>query len=67
LTRTPTRRCRSDRAAAQQRARHEHGPEGSLLEAKNRLSFLDVIAPVLALRDRDARLPLVLMDSFSTR
>src|SRR3954469_10699291 len=41
----------------------------SLLEAKDGLSFLDVIArQVLALRERhDARLPLVLMDSFSTR
>jgi UTP--glucose-1-phosphate uridylyltransferase len=41
----------------------------SLLEAKDGLSFLDVIArQVLALRrDHDARLPLVLMDSFSTR
>jgi UTP--glucose-1-phosphate uridylyltransferase len=41
----------------------------SLLEAKDGLSFLDVIArQVLALRDEhDARLPLVLMDSFSTR
>src|SRR3954454_24631650 len=41
----------------------------SLLEAKDGLSFLDVIArQVLALRERyDAPLPLVLMDSFSTR
>src|SRR3954471_13604663 len=41
----------------------------SLLEAKEGLTFLDVIArQVLALRERhDARLPLVLMDSFSTR
>jgi UTP--glucose-1-phosphate uridylyltransferase len=41
----------------------------SLLEAKDGLSFLDVIArQVLALRERhDAALPLVLMDSFSTR
>jgi UTP--glucose-1-phosphate uridylyltransferase len=41
----------------------------SLLEAKDRLSFLDVIArQVLALRVRhDTRLPLVLMNSFSTR
>jgi UTP--glucose-1-phosphate uridylyltransferase len=41
----------------------------SLLEAKDGNSFLDVIArQVLALRERfDARLPLVLMDSFSTR
>src|SRR3954452_4604738 len=41
----------------------------SLLEAKDGLTFLDVIArQVLALRERhDARLPLVLMDSFSTR
>ena len=41
----------------------------SLLEAKDGLSFLDVIArQVLALRDEhDVRLPLVLMDSFSTR
>ena len=41
----------------------------SLLEAKDGLSFLDIIArQVLALRDEhDARLPLVLMDSFSTR
>jgi UTP--glucose-1-phosphate uridylyltransferase len=41
----------------------------SLLEAKDGLSFLDVIArQVLALRAaHDARLPLVLMDSFSTR
>jgi UTP--glucose-1-phosphate uridylyltransferase len=41
----------------------------SLLEAKDGLSFLDVIArQVLALRaSYDARLPLVLMDSFSTR
>src|SRR3954465_11206898 len=41
----------------------------SLLEAKDGLSFLDVIArQVLALREaHDARLPLVLMDSFSTR
>jgi UTP--glucose-1-phosphate uridylyltransferase len=41
----------------------------SLLEAKDGLSFLDVIArQVLALREEhDARLPLVLMDSFSTR
>jgi len=41
----------------------------SLLPAKQGLSFLDIIArQVLALRARhDARLPLVLMDSFSTR
>jgi UTP--glucose-1-phosphate uridylyltransferase len=41
----------------------------SLLEAKDGLSFLDVIArQVLALREEhDAQLPLVLMDSFSTR
>jgi UTP--glucose-1-phosphate uridylyltransferase len=41
----------------------------SLLEAKDGNSFLDIIArQVLALRARyDARLPLVLMDSFSTR
>jgi UTP--glucose-1-phosphate uridylyltransferase len=41
----------------------------SLLEAKDGLSFLDVIArQVLALRaEHDARLPLVLMNSFSTR
>src|SRR4051812_30783163 len=41
----------------------------SLLEAKDGLTFLDIIArQVLALRERhDARLPLVLMDSFSTR
>src|SRR4051794_6034033 len=41
----------------------------SLLEAKDGLSFLDVIArQVLALRARhDAPVPLVLMDSFSTR
>ena len=41
----------------------------SLLEAKDGNSFLDIIArQVLALRERyDARLPLVLMDSFSTR
>jgi UTP--glucose-1-phosphate uridylyltransferase len=41
----------------------------SLLEVKDGLSFLDVIArQVLALRaSHDARLPLVLMDSFSTR
>jgi UTP--glucose-1-phosphate uridylyltransferase len=41
----------------------------SLLEAKDGLSFLDVIArQVLALRERHgAELPLILMDSFSTR
>src|SRR5436190_16306984 len=41
----------------------------SLLEAKDGLSFLDVIArQVLHLRDRSgARLPLVLMNSFYTR
>jgi UTP--glucose-1-phosphate uridylyltransferase len=41
----------------------------SLLDAKDGLSFLDIIArQVLALRrEHDARLPLVLMDSFSTR
>ena len=41
----------------------------SLLEAKEGLSFLDIIArQVLALRERyDAALPLVLMDSFSTQ
>jgi UTP--glucose-1-phosphate uridylyltransferase len=41
----------------------------SLLEAKDGLSFLDIIArQVLALRaEHGARLPLVLMDSFSTR
>ena len=41
----------------------------SLLEAKDGNSFLDIIArQVLALRERfDARLPLVLMNSFSTR
>ncbi len=41
----------------------------SLLEVKDGLSFLDVIArQVLALRkEHDARLPLVLMDSYSTR
>src|SRR5919112_1366409 len=41
----------------------------SLLEAKDGLSFLDIIArQVLALRsEHEARLPLVLMDSFSTR
>jgi len=41
----------------------------SLLEAKDGLSFLDVIArQVLALRERHGcALPLVLMDSFSTR
>lgn len=41
----------------------------SLLEAKDGLSFLDIIArQVLALRsEHDAELPLLLMDSFSTR
>jgi UTP--glucose-1-phosphate uridylyltransferase len=41
----------------------------SLLEAKDGLSFLDIIArQVLALREaNDARIPLLLMDSFSTR
>ncbi len=41
----------------------------SLLEAKDGLSFLDIIArQVLALREAsDARLPLLLMNSFSTR
>jgi UTP--glucose-1-phosphate uridylyltransferase len=41
----------------------------SLLEAKDGLTFLDVIArQVLALRSQhDAQLPLILMDSFSTR
>jgi UTP--glucose-1-phosphate uridylyltransferase len=41
----------------------------SLLEAKDGLCFLDIIAKqVLALRaQHDAQLPLVLMDSFSTR
>ena len=41
----------------------------SLLEAKDGLSFLDVIArQVLALRaEHDCELPLLLMDSFSTR
>jgi UTP--glucose-1-phosphate uridylyltransferase len=41
----------------------------SLLEAKDGLCFLDIIArQVLALREQhDAQLPLVLMDSFSTR
>ena len=41
----------------------------SLLEAKDGNSFLDIIArQVLALREEhDARLPLILMDSFSTR
>src|SRR3954463_14005199 len=41
----------------------------SLLEAKDGLTFLDVIPPQgLALREQhDAELPLVLMDSFSTR
>src|SRR3954468_515938 len=41
----------------------------SLLEAKDGLTFLDVIArQVLGLRERhDAPVPLVLMDSFSTR
>ena len=41
----------------------------SLIEAKDGLSFLDVIArQVLLLRERTgARLPLVLMDSFATR
>jgi UTP--glucose-1-phosphate uridylyltransferase len=41
----------------------------SLLEAKDGLSFLDIIArQVLALRERHgARLPLLLMNSFSTR
>ena len=41
----------------------------SLLEAKDGLTFLDIIArQVLALRERhDAPVPLVLMDSFSTR
>ena len=41
----------------------------SLLEAKDGLSFLDIIArQVLALRgEHDCRLPLLLMDSFSTR
>jgi UTP--glucose-1-phosphate uridylyltransferase len=41
----------------------------SLLEAKDGQSFLDIIArQVLALRrEHDAELPLVLMDSFSTR
>jgi UTP--glucose-1-phosphate uridylyltransferase len=41
----------------------------SLLEVKDGLSFLDVIArQVLSVRrDRDVHLPLVLMDSFSTR
>ena len=44
------------------------GPK-SLIEAKDGMSFLDVVArQVLALRRRTgARLPLVLMDSFSTR
>ena len=41
----------------------------SLLEVKDGLTFLDIIArQVLALRERhDARLPLVLMNSFRTR
>jgi UTP--glucose-1-phosphate uridylyltransferase len=41
----------------------------SLIEAKDGLSFLDVIArQILAQRERhDARLPLVLMNSFATR
>ena len=41
----------------------------SLLEAKDGLTFLDIIArQVLALRERhDAKLPLVFMDSFSTQ
>ena len=45
-----------------------HGPK-SLIEVKPGHTFLDVIArQVLALRARhDARLPLVLLDSFSTR
>src|SRR4051794_8968335 len=44
------------------------GPK-SLIEAKNGLSFLDVIArQTLAVRERrDVRLPLVLMNSFATR
>src|SRR3954468_22020402 len=44
------------------------GPK-SLLEVREGLTFLDVVArQVLALRGRPgARLPLVLMDSFSTR
>jgi UTP--glucose-1-phosphate uridylyltransferase len=44
------------------------GPK-SLLEVKDRLSFLDIVVrQTLALRRRhDARLPLVLMNSFSTR
>jgi UTP--glucose-1-phosphate uridylyltransferase len=45
-----------------------HGPK-SLVEVRPGVTFLDVIArQVLALRSRhDARLPLVLMNSFSTR
>ena len=45
-----------------------HGPK-SLIDVKPGVTFLDVIVrQVLALRDRHgARLPLVLMDSFSTR
>src|SRR3954463_890658 len=41
----------------------------SLIEAKDGLSFLDVIArQILAQRERhDARVPLVLMNSFATR
>ena len=74
--RRPRRRARG--AAARRSSLRLNGGLGtsmgltgakSLLEAKDGLSFLDVIArQVLALRaEHDAELPLVLMDSFSTR
>ena len=62
---------RGGRDQAQRRARHVdgHGAAKSLLEVKDGLTFLDVIArQVLALRESSgARLPLVLMNSFYTR
>ena len=76
LPSTTRRRARGaaegDRAAPQRRARHQHGPDRARSRCwrpRTGYSFLDIIArQVLALRaEHDARLPLVLMDSFSTR
>ena len=59
------------RDQAQRRARHEHGhdPAKSLLEVKDGLTFLDVIARQVprCASARGAEVPLVLMNSFATR
>ena len=67
--RRPARAGHRHQAQRRPRDRHGHDPAKSLIEAKDGLSFLDVLArQVIELRERSgARLPLVLMDSFPTR